>query len=78
MTSLSGSASGLGDAVWPSIGCAQFEFLLLLPTAADMEGLGAAVSVSSRDAGAVLACAGKSGRSAPLVRTLGENAGASW
>ena len=42
-----------------------------------MKGSGAAVSVSSEDAWAASARACKAGHSDPLVRTLGENAGAS-
>ena len=55
----------------------QFEFILPLPPAAGMAGLGAAVSVSAGDVWSVLVRAGKAGHLAPRVRTLGENAGAS-
>ena len=45
--------------------------------AAGVAGSGVAVSVSAGAAWAVSACAGKAGHSAPLVRTLDDNAGAS-
>ena len=61
-----------------SVGRAQFEFLLPLPTAAAVAGSGAAVSVSSGAAWVVLARAGRVGHSSPFGRTLDENYGASW
>ena len=76
MTSISWLA-GLGDAVWPSVGCAQFEFILPLPTDAGVAGLGAAVLVSAGTLWAVSARTSKAGHLAPLGRTLGENVGAS-
>ena len=59
-----------------SVGRAQFEFLLPIPTAAGVVGLGEAFSVSAGAACAVSACTGKAGHSSPLGRTLGENSGA--
>ena len=50
----------------------------MIPTATGVAGLGAVVLVSAGGAWAVLACAGKACHLDPLVRTLGENAGASW
>ena len=44
--SLSGSAGGLGDAFCLSVGHARFEFILPLPTAADVSVLGDEVLVS--------------------------------
>ena len=43
--------------------------------AAGVAGLGTAVLVSAGSAWAVSAHAGKAGHSAPLMRTMGENAG---
>ena len=77
MTSLSGSEGVLGDAISPSIGWAQFEFLLTLLTTASVVVSVAELSVRTWYVWAVLARAGRSGHSAPLVRTLIENAGAS-
>ena len=74
MMSLSGSADGLGDAIGPSVVCAQFGFILPLPTATVVVGLVAAVSVSAWDTWTVSACAGKEVHLAPLVRMLGDNA----
>ena len=71
-------AGGLGEAVLPSVGCARFEFLFPIPTAAGAAGSGAEVSVSAGGVWAVSACAGSSGHSSPLGRTLDDNAGASW
>ena len=59
VTSLSGSASILGVMVGPSIGRAQFEFLLLLPMASGVAVLGVEVSVSALAARAVPAQSGK-------------------
>ena len=53
-----------------------FEFLLPLLTAAGVAGLGAAASIIDGATWVVLECASKSGHLDPLVRAMGENAGA--
>ena len=76
MTSLSGSAGGLGDSVLLSVGRAQFEVILPLLTAASLAGMGAAVSLSTDSSLIVLARASLALHLDLLVRTLGELAGA--
>ena len=71
--SLSGSAVGLGDTFGPSVGHAQFQYLLPLLTASGVVVLGAAVLVSAWVAWSVSALAGKAGHYSPFVRTIGEN-----
>ena len=77
VTSLSGLAGRLGGAILPSVLRVQFEFILPLLAATGMSGSGALVMVSAGSAWSVLVRAGEAGHSSPLVRTLGENAGAS-
>ena len=64
----------MGNAILPSVGRAQFEFILLLYTAAGVAVLGAAVLVSAWTAWEVLERASKSGHSDPLVWIMGYNA----
>ena len=74
---LSGLESGLLDAILPSVGHSQFEFILPLRTAAGVAVLGGAVLVSVWDVWVVLVRAGKADQSSLPVRTLGEKSGAS-
>ena len=74
MTSLSGLLGGLGNAILPSVGCAQFVFILPILMVAGVSGLGLSVSVSAWVAWAVSARASNAGHLDPIVRILGENA----
>ena len=51
VTSLSGSAVGLGGLFLPSVGHAQFEFLLLLPTAVGVTVSGEVIEILVRVSG---------------------------
>ena len=67
MTSLSWSAGGMGDAIWPSVGHAQLEFLLPLPTDAGVAVSGLVVTVSVCIVWAVLTKSVKEVQSTPLL-----------
>ena len=56
----------------------NLNFFFLIPTDAGVLGSGVELSVSNVATWAVLVRAGKAGHLDPLVRTLGENEGASW
>ena len=68
--SQSGLTGILGVAAGPSVGRAQFEFLLLIPIAASVAVSEAVVLVSAWAAPEI---AGKAGHPVPSVMTVGEN-----
>ena len=79
MASLSGSEDNLDVAAGISIGCAQLEFHLPLPTAASVQVLvmGGRCSLSGLAAWAATELSDKSGHPDLSMSALGDNSGAS-